>query len=847
MYSSAKVRPWRKPAPVCDDAMENDPRTDNRRAGWVKRRVSTVWAKVASQRAMNFAFLDQVMVSGCNFLSAILLARAFGIYEFGRFTLAWMFVEFIGSLQFAAIIQPMLNIGPKQADADSDRYYHAVVAQQGAACALLGILVWAGATFAGWLFADPEIHRLAVPISAAIITYQLHCFFRRYFFARDRTYAVLCNDVLRFATQIAATLALPFAWPGATAVAGIWIVAAACAVAAIHGAVLFGRPGWNTAIFRNVLARHWEFSKWLLPSALMFWMTSQGFLVMSGLVLGAAATGGLRAAMSITGVLNILLLALDNFAPVQAARAFHLGGPAELRRYIARLALLTVTLTAVTVAMLNIAPRYLVHLLYGDQYEGVDTLVRWLCALSAVYGISAVLIIWAAAIEWTRIIFVSYAAATAFTVVAAYPLTLYGGLAGVVFGSMIVEIIRVVVLLIPLACWSRRTQSEKSKSVSNARQTLTRDELTTDLAMDLKDDLTRCLLWSLSASGLPRLMAKRHAGEGGILSFHRVYRPNRHEFSSQTLSVAPENFRRIVQTLIGRGYRFLSMSALASRLQNPEAAAGKFICLTFDDGFVDNYTEAFPICRELGVPMTVYLVSSFVRREFPMWSFGLEAAIAAHDVIEFTWEGEELRLNARTMRQKQQAYFAIASRFVIAPPEKIRQACTELSCRYGIDFMALGDHYALTPTMIAEMQASGLVEFGSHGVHHAHLGRLADSAARWEITQGKRDCEALLGAEVRHFAYPYGNSDAAGPREVAICRELGFCTAVTSRSNTIFSSNRDQLMALPRLTYNGKYQDTPLLDLLLSGTLPRLRQGLRTRQRRRRSGFPTSGGVRIPD
>jgi peptidoglycan/xylan/chitin deacetylase (PgdA/CDA1 family) len=270
------------------------------------------------------------------------------------------------------------------------------------------------------------------------------------------------------------------------------------------------------------------------------------------------------------------------------------------------------------------------------------------------------------------------------------------------------------------------------------------------------------------------------------------------------------------------------MTAFADRLQNPAPGPDKFVCLTFDDGFVDNYTEAFPICREFGVPMTVYLVSSFVRREFPAWSFGLEAAIAANDVLEFTGKSEELRLNSRTTWQKHQAYSAIASRFVVAAPEEIRQACTELGSRYGIDFMALGAPHMLTPTMIAEMQASGLVEFGAHSVHHAHLGSLTDSAARWEIAEAKRECEALLRAEVRHFAYPYGDSEAAGPREVAICRELGFSTAVTTRSNTIFSSDRNQLLALPRLTYNGKYQNTPLLDLLLSGTLPRLRQGLRS-------------------
>jgi len=220
-------------------------------------------------------------------------------------------------------------------------------------------------------------------------------------------------------------------------------------------------------------------------------------------------------------------------------------------------------------------------------------------------------------------------------------------------------------------------------------------------------------------------------------------------------------------------------------------------------------------------------VSGFVRREFPMWSFGLEEALAASDVLEFTWEGKQVRLDARTMPQKRQAYLVAASLFVLAQPQQIERACAELGARYAVDFMALTDRNALTPAMIAEMHASGLVEFGAHGVRHAYLSRLEDSDARWEITQSKRDCEALLGVEIRHFAYPYGDSGSVGPREIGFCRESGFHTAVTTESNTIFASDRNRLLALPRLTYNGNFQNTPLLNLLLSGTLPRLRRGLR--------------------
>ena len=346
--------------------------------------------------------------------------------------------------------------------------------------------------------------------------------------------------------------------------------------------------------------------------------------------------------------------------------------------------------------------------------------------------------------------------------------------------------------------------------------------------LGIERQLIRYALWSTWASGLPRLMASRHAGQGGILAFHRVQHRSTLAFATQSLSITPESFRHIAQTLVGRGYVFLSMSALADWLQAPDAKREKFVCLTFDDGFADTYTEVFPVCRELGLPMTVYLVPAYIRREFPVWLLGLEAVLAATDVVCFTWDGRELQFAARTDRQKQWAYSVIAPRLVAAEPAKIREVCRELELRYGVDFGALGDRNLLTPSMLAEMQDSGLVEFGAHSVHHACLGRLDDDAAYREIAQSKQECETLLGAPVWHFAYPYGDSQAAGAREAAMCRTLGFRTAVTTECNTICAADRERPFLLPRLTYNGRFQDTPLLDLLLSGTLPRLRRALRT-------------------
>lgn len=428
---------------------------------------------VLPNRLMKFAFLDQVVASGANFLSVILLARALGIYELGRFTLAWMLIEFMATLQFAAIIQPMLNIGPKQPDADRVHYFQAVLVQQVAVSLLLGSLVGAGVELVGVLLGNPGLTGFALPLCAGVVVYQLYEFFRRYLFARGHPGAALGIDILRFGLQLAAIAALPFVWPGATGEAGIWIIAAACAVAVTQGARLFGPMRLDAAVFRSVLVRHWHFSKWLLPSSFMFWTTSQAYLAVAGIMLGATATGALKAATTITGIFNLLLLSLDNFAPVQAARAMHVGGHAELKRYIIRLGSLCMTLMAGGVAVLNIAPDQLVHLIYGDDYQGLGQLVRLLCAPVAVYAFTAVLVIWAAAQENTRLIFWSYVVATPVSIVVAFPMVEYFGLTGLVLCSFLVECIRAAVLLVPLARWSGRSRNEPTRMGEPHSETVT--------------------------------------------------------------------------------------------------------------------------------------------------------------------------------------------------------------------------------------------------------------------------------------------------------------------------------------------------------------------------------------
>jgi len=84
------------------------------------------------------------------------------------------------------------------------------------------------------------------------------------------------------------------------------------------------------------------------------------------------------------------------------------------------------------------------------------------------------------------------------------------------------------------------------------------------------------------------------------------------------LFVAPAAFRRQVERLQSRGYRFLKMADFARALSTGQDLAGT-CALTFDDGTEDHLTALAPILTELGVPGTVYVCPGLFGQPYP-WS-----------------------------------------------------------------------------------------------------------------------------------------------------------------------------------------------------------------------------------
>ncbi|MDO4174256.1 MAG: polysaccharide deacetylase family protein [Eubacteriales bacterium] len=94
-----------------------------------------------------------------------------------------------------------------------------------------------------------------------------------------------------------------------------------------------------------------------------------------------------------------------------------------------------------------------------------------------------------------------------------------------------------------------------------------------------------------------------------ILMYHHL---DMHSESAWTIT--PETLERQLQTILQAGYQPVSMQQLVDFVYHGAALPDKPMCITFDDGYLSNYTLAYPILQEYSIPATIFAIGSSIGR-----------------------------------------------------------------------------------------------------------------------------------------------------------------------------------------------------------------------------------------
>jgi peptidoglycan/xylan/chitin deacetylase (PgdA/CDA1 family) len=299
-----------------------------------------------------------------------------------------------------------------------------------------------------------------------------------------------------------------------------------------------------------------------------------------------------------------------------------------------------------------------------------------------------------------------------------------------------------------------------------------------------------------------------------ILMYHRIADD---PVDHWRLAVSPVHFEEQLNVL-RRTRHPLPLTDFVRRLMAGSLPQNA-VALTFDDGYVDNLVAGKPRLAAADVPATVYVTTGFVDRPNECWWDELVRLILLENGrrnFELVVRGETMHFdigaeaparedgrNARPLKRRRAAITAIHQAVRHLASEERELIMAELRSVFVRPNHRAWSNRVMTGAEVRELVADGLVTIGAHTVTHPVLAGLGTVACHREITESKRVCEALIGAPVASFAYPYGDFDAKAREAV---KTAGFSFACSVQHGPAFATS--DVFALPRIHVSNWDGDT---------------------------------------
>jgi peptidoglycan/xylan/chitin deacetylase (PgdA/CDA1 family) len=324
--------------------------------------------------------------------------------------------------------------------------------------------------------------------------------------------------------------------------------------------------------------------------------------------------------------------------------------------------------------------------------------------------------------------------------------------------------------------------------------------------------------------GLSRVAERRASGTGVILKFQRV-RPRRRGLFQplKRQEITPEFLDRTIATLKRRGFDIVSIDEACERSRQ-SAGARRFAVLTFDGGYRDFISHAYPVLRRQDVPFTVYAPTGFIDGVALPWWLVLETVIAQSLRIALIMDGEERRFKSTSAAEKYAVFDVVHRWLCYLPPDDITTVIRDLCTRYRIDLKAISRDVFMTWSDLSALADDPRAGVGSATVNYAVLARMTAAAALREMKMGRSVLESALRRRCPHFAYPFGDAGSFGDRDVHLAQEADFVSAVSSQTGLISTDRASAPLDLPRIVWDGRRSSTRKLQVLTSGLTSRRRR-----------------------
>lgn len=302
------------------------------------------------------------------------------------------------------------------------------------------------------------------------------------------------------------------------------------------------------------------------------------------------------------------------------------------------------------------------------------------------------------------------------------------------------------------------------------------------------------------------------------ISMYHYTRDIKHSRYPQIKGLDKELFKTQIEYFKNK-FNIVTMEQVIESIQTGESyrLPDNALLLTFDDGYIDNYTVAYPILEEYGLQGSFFIPGKTFATHQLLDVNKIHYILASADIYKLV---EDLKKQMDYYRGSEYQYastdelfheYAVANRFDIKEtifvkrmlqtvlPEKLRNTISSnLFEKYvGVTEEQLAYELYMTEEQVRTMKRHGMF-IGIHGYDHYWLGNLPQEQMKEDISLALDVLDQFIDRKQWVMNYPYGSYNQEVIRYI---RQQGACIGLTTDVR-VAELGKDSAFELPRLDCN---------------------------------------------
>lgn len=276
--------------------------------------------------------------------------------------------------------------------------------------------------------------------------------------------------------------------------------------------------------------------------------------------------------------------------------------------------------------------------------------------------------------------------------------------------------------------------------------------------MGIAKTISRKVLFpALVGLGFDKLLLSRNKTKQAIINFHGVSKVQGKRFNNRHLDAY--EFEKLIIAL-KKNYDIIPLKQLFDNFRKKTVPKKKTIAITFDDGYINNFTVAFPILKKHNVPATYYLITeSLENKDFYVWP----------DVIDLVQKHTKEDIVIGTNTFKYPGFYSGEGKMYLTDLMKgsgikREEYLDEIKKKYPVYISEAAKEPELIKLVhkpeLEKYKDEPLIEYGSHTHLHYNLEHLGSEDCLKELSVSKKIIEDIIKKPVISLAFPDGSYNA---------------------------------------------------------------------------------------